>query len=332
MPIDETSGNGAAPAISFAEILETVRHLPPPDLEAKTAAELALKRLGEGHAGGAAAVLGRLTPVVPWLAAWQGRSPAETRHPRLILFAGTHGLAARAGIPPAATRARVDIFSANRAPASAACQVADADLRLYELDLETPTDDAADGPAMSERMAAQAMAYGMMGVDQGLHLLALGTVSEGGRLSAAALACALAGGEAADWLPPGAPAAERQAVGAAVARHADAIASPLDALARLGGFEVAALIGAMIAARLARTPVLLDGFEAGVAALLLWAVDTRAIDHCLAAHVTDAGHRRLLDRIGREPLLDLGIAAGEGLGAAMAIPLVRAAANAADPV
>jgi nicotinate-nucleotide--dimethylbenzimidazole phosphoribosyltransferase len=101
---------------------------------------------------------------------------------------------------------------------------------------------------------------------------------------------------------------------------------PLDVLARVGGFELAAIAGAVMAARLARTPVLLDGFACTAAASVLHAMDAQALDHCLVAHRSaEPAHRRLLDRIGKTPLLDLGMRLGEASGAALAIGLVKAA-------
>jgi nicotinate-nucleotide--dimethylbenzimidazole phosphoribosyltransferase len=100
----------------------------------------------------------------------------------------------------------------------------------------------------------------------------------------------------------------------------------LDILARLGGHEIAAMCGAVIAARMARTPVLLDGFVSTAAAAVLHAMDAQALDHCLVAHVSaEPGHRRLLARLGKAPLLDLNMRLGEGSGAALALNILKAA-------
>ena len=94
----------------------------------------------------------------------------------------------------------------------------------------------------------------------------------------------------------------------------------------LGGHELAAIVGAVIAARMARMPVLLDGFVSTAAAAVLHAVDEHALDHCVVAHCSaEPGHRRLLARIGKPPLLSLGMRLGEASGAALAISIVRAA-------
>ena len=172
----------------------------------------------------------------------------------------------------------------------------------------------------------------MIAVDHGLHLLCLGEMGIGNTTSAAAICTALFGGVAADWVGPGTGvdgaglARKAAAVDAGIAANRQALADPMQVLRCLGGLELAAIVGAVLAARLARTPVLLDGFACTAAAAVLWAVDPKALDHCLVAHVSaEPGHRHLLDRIGCQAVLDLGMRLGEGSGAALAINIVRAA-------
>ena len=112
----------------------------------------------------------------------------------------------------------------------------------------------------------------------------------------------------------------------ALALHGDHLSDPLEVLRRLGGREIAALVGAILAARLQRVPVILDGFVVCAAAAILHAMDPGAVDHCLAAHVSaEQAHRRVLDRLGKTPLLDLGLRLGEGSGAGLALGLLKAA-------
>src|SRR6202030_932948 len=134
----------------------------------------------------------------------------------------------------------------------------------------------------------------------------------------------LFGGAAELWTGPGTgvagPAleAKRAVVAEAVARHRPSSRDPFDMLRRLGGLEFAAIAGAVMAARLARVPVVLDGFACTAAAAVLFAADPRALDHCIVAHrSTEPGHSRLLARIGKAPLLDLGMRLGEGSGATL---------------
>ena len=119
---------------------------------------------------------------------------------------------------------------------------------------------------------------------------------------------------------------KREIVGAAVERHRDAAGNPLELLRRLGGYELAAIAGAVLAARMGRVPVVLDGFASTAAAAVLFAIDPHALDHCLVAHVSaEPGHRRLLDKIGKKALFDFGMRLGEASGATLAIAVLKAA-------
>jgi len=316
------------PVASLAELRALLAELPGPDLEARSLAatrEAALTK--------PAGALGRLEELAAWLAAWQGRHPPRLGRPRVAVFAGNHGVAARgvSAYPAEVTAQMVANFVAGGAAVNQLCRAADADLRVYEMSLDRPTADFTVEPAMSEDDCARAAAYGMMAVEPGLDLLCLGEMGIGNTTSAAALCCALFGGKAADWVGPGTgvagPALARKvaAVAAGVARHAGA-GDPLEILRRLGGQELAAICGAILAARLARTPVLLDGFACTAAAAVLFAADRHALDHCVVAHVSaEPGHRRLLARLGKAPLFDLGMRLGEASGAALAIPILKAA-------
>ena len=281
-----------------------------------------------------AGALGRLEEITAWLAGWQGRHPPRLERPRVCVFAGNHGVAARgvSAYPAAVTAQMVQNFIAGGAAINQLCKIAAADLRVYEMALDRPTADFTEGPAMSEEDCAKAMAYGMMAVEPGLDLLCLGEMGIANTTSAAALAHALFGGSAAEWTGPGTGVAgaalqrKTDVVAAGVDLHRPAARDAFDVLRRLGGQELAAICGAVMAARLARTPVLLDGFACTAAAAVLHAVDRRALDHCLVAHVSaEPGHRRLLQAIGKTALFDFGMRLGEASGAALAIPILKAA-------
>jgi nicotinate-nucleotide--dimethylbenzimidazole phosphoribosyltransferase len=150
--------------------------------------------------------------------------------------------------------------------------------------------------------------------------------------SAAALCLALFGGSAEAWTGPGTGVAgaqldqKREIVAAAAERHRDAAGNPFELLRRLGGNELAAIAGAVLAARMGRVPVVLDGFTATAAAAVLYATDPRALDHCIVAHVSaEPGHKRLLDIIGKRALFDLGMRLGEASGATLAIAILKGA-------
>lgn len=318
------------PLATFDEMRALLRELPPPDLAAGKAV-----RAREGQLTKPPGALGRLEDISYWMACWQGRETPLLDRPRVAVFAGNHGVAqARpvSAFPVAVTAQMVANFQAGGAAVNQLCGVADSDLQVYELDLETPTKDFTQGPAMDEETCARAMAYGMMAVAPGVHLLCLGEMGIGNTTSASALCTALLGGSATDWVGPGTGVDEAgltikaQAIEDGIAANQDRLKDPLEVLRCLGGVELAAIAGAIIAARMAQVPVLLDGFACTTAAMVLWSIDPRSIDHCLVAHVSaEPGHRRLLARLGREALLDLNMRLGEASGAALAINIVKAA-------
>jgi nicotinate-nucleotide--dimethylbenzimidazole phosphoribosyltransferase len=318
----------AAPTL--AEMRALLADMPGPDLAAGTAAAQREAQLTKP-----AGALGRLEEIAHWLATWQGRHPAVVNHPRTAVFAGNHGVAAQgvSAFPAAVTAQMVANFVAGGAAVNQLCRAVDADLRVYEMSLDEPTADFTIAPAMSDADCALAMAYGMMAVEPGVDLIALGEMGIANTTSAAALACALWGGDAKDWSGPGtgvagaALANKIAVVQRAVTLHKPQAEDALDLLRRLGGRELAAIAGAVIAARRARVPVLLDGYAATAAASVLQKMDPRALDHCLVAHCSaEPGHRLLLERIGKAPLFDLGMRLGEASGATLAIAIVKAAA------
>jgi nicotinate-nucleotide--dimethylbenzimidazole phosphoribosyltransferase len=319
----------ADPVADLDEMRALLAHLPGPDLEAGTAATLRQTQLTKP-----AGALGRLEELAIWLATWQARHPPRLDHPRTLVFAGNHGVAARgvSAYPAAVTAQMVQNFIAGGAAVNQLCRVLDAGLKVYEMNLDTPTGDIVVEPAMSETECAKAMAYGMMAVEPGIDALALGEMGIGNTTAAAALCAGLFGGAAELWTGPGtgvagaALEAKQRAVAEAVALHRQSARDPFDMLRRLGGLELAAIAGAVLAARLGRVPVVLDGFASTAAAGVLYAADRHALDHCVVGHVsTEPGHRRLLERIGQRPLLDLGMRLGEASGATLAFAVLRAA-------
>ena len=265
--------------------------------------------------------LGRLGQVAAWLSTWSGRTPPTVTRPVIAIYAGANGVAARSG---AATRSRLEAIAAGGAVVNAFAQLQGAGLDAFDLALDRPTPDIVRQAAMSDRACAGTVAFGMEALAKTPDLLLVDAIGEGGEIASAALAHALHGGEPGDWCRP----EEAELVGAAVARAGEGGA--LERLAQLGGREIAAAVGAIVAARVQRVPVILDGYGAAAAVAVLKAERPGAVDHCLAGNVTShPGHRRLLERIGLPPLLDLGLDAGEGAGAAAALALAKLACAAA---
>lgn len=301
---------------------------PGPDLVAAEAA-----RARQGQLTKPPGSLGRLEDLAVWLAGWQGREKPGVERPQILIFAGNHGVAARgvSAFPPEVTVQMVANFRAGGAAINQLARVAGASMGVHALHLDRPTADFTEGPAMSEAEVVEALWTGWEAVDAAADLLVVGEMGIGNTTSAAALACALYGGAAEDWVGRGtgvdaAGLARKAAVVAAgVARHGGA--DPLEVLRCLGGREIAAMAGAMARARSLRLPVILDGFIACAAAAVLDRAVPGSLDHAVAGHRSAEGaHGALLDRLGKEPLLDLGLRLGEGSGAALAISIVRAAA------
>lgn len=320
-------------------------------LDSPAAFAAALSRLPDADAGARAAAtarqarltkpagsLGRLEEIAIFLAGWQGVERPQLERGRAIVFAGNHGVVAQgvSAFPAAVTAQMVANFAAGGAAINALAGAAGLSLRVVPLELDRPTADFTAAAAMTAEECLAALQAGADAVGDA-DLLVLGEMGIGNTTAAAALAAASFGGSGADWAGPGTGvdgsglARKAAAVDAAMALHRPACDNAFEILRRVGGREIAAMAGAMLAARHARVPVLLDGFVV-TAALAPLARDNPAITaHCLAGHCSaEPGHRRLLAQLGLVPLLQLDMRLGEGSGAAVAALLVRAALAAHD--
>ncbi|MDD9918043.1 MAG: nicotinate-nucleotide--dimethylbenzimidazole phosphoribosyltransferase [Rhodospirillaceae bacterium] len=314
---------------SFDEMRELLAGMPGPDDGA-----VEKVRAREAQLTKPAGALGRLESLTEWFAAWQGRHPPQLERPRVAVFVANHGVTARdvSAYPTSVTAQMVENFQASGAAINQLCLQQDADLRVYEMALDHPTQDFTQEPAMTEAECARARAYGMMAVEDGVDALCLGEMGIGNTTSAAAICCALFGGSASDWVGAGTgvtgDALERKlkAVEDAMTLHGAAFDDPFEVLRRLGGHELSAITGAVLAARIARVPVLLDGYACTAAAAILNRIESTALDHCLVGHLSaEPGHRRLVQQLGQTPLLDLEMRLGEGTGATVALGVLRAA-------
>ncbi|MGM4981356.1 nicotinate-nucleotide--dimethylbenzimidazole phosphoribosyltransferase [Rhizobium sp. SG570] len=315
--------------LPFDDFRTLLRDLPGPDAQALVAA-----RERDAQLTKPPGALGRLEEIAFWLAAWTGRPPAVTR-PLVAIFAGNHGVT-KQGItpfPPSVTQQMVENFAAGGAAINQICVTYDLGLKVFDLALDFPTADITEEPALSERDCAATMAFGMEAIAGGTDLLCIGEMGIGNTTIAAAIHYALYGGKAEDWVGPGTGSEGEMlrrkivAVEKAVALHRAHLSDPLEVLRRLGGREIAAMAGAILAARMERIPVIIDGYVATAAASVLKAANPSALDHCLIGHVSaEPGHLRSIEKLGKTPLLALGMRLGEGTGAALAAGIVKAAA------
>jgi nicotinate-nucleotide--dimethylbenzimidazole phosphoribosyltransferase len=278
--------------------------------------------------------LGRLEEIVGFLAAWQGKPEPSIERPLVAVFAGNHGVVEKgvSAYPASVTRAMMDNFTAGGAAINQICAAYGIGLKVFDLALDVPTKDITKAPALEEKEAAATFAFGMEAIAGEVDLLCLGEMGIGNTTIAAAIYHSLYGGLAADWVGRGTGvddlglARKIAAVEAAVAHHKGHLSDPLEVMRRLGGREIAAIAGAILAARIERIPVILDGYVVCAAAAILHALDKTALDHCIAGHLSAEGaHKEVLRRLGKEPLLDLGLRLGEGSGAALAFGMIKAA-------
>ncbi len=317
-------------ALPFDDFRQLIATLPAADTQAEARVRALFARADKPDAS-----LGRIEDIAGWLAAWTGRAPPVVRKPLVAIFAGNHGVA-RHGISPrpmTATADAVELCAAGGAAINQVCVAHDLGLQVFDLALDLPTGDITKEAALDERGCAATMAFGMEAVAGGTDLLCLGDLGVGNSTVAAALLAALYGGTGADWVGSGSGAdaammvRKAVAVDDALACHGAHLGDPLEALRRVGGREFAALAGAILAARVQKIPVLIDGLAALAAAAVLHEVNLRALDHCmLAGRPPEPAEARTAERLGLRPLLDLGISHGEGVGAGLAAGVVKAAA------
>jgi nicotinate-nucleotide--dimethylbenzimidazole phosphoribosyltransferase len=319
-----------ASGLPFDDFRSLLKAMPGPDLDA-----LAAVRKRDPFLTKPPGALGRLEEIVEWLAQWSGKhKPAVTR-PLVAVFAGNHGVTAQ-GVSPYPSEVTVQMvanFAAGGAAINQICIAHDLGLKVYDLALDIPTQDITQDAAMDEKTCAATMAFGMEAIAGGTDLLCIGEMGIGNTTVAAAIFHALFGGQPEDWVGAGTGAdsegmkRKSDAVRRAAALHGAHLKDPLEVLRRLGGREIAAMAGAILAARMQRVPVIVDGFVATSAAAILFKADPSALDHCLFGHVSaEKAHRLALDKLGKRPLLDLGMRLGEATGAALAAGIVKAAA------
>lgn len=278
--------------------------------------------------------LGRLEELAIWLARWQGHECPRLDNVTIAVFAGNHGVAARgvSAYPAEVTAQMVQNFAGGGAAINQIAKAANAELKVMPLELDRPTRDFTIAAAMDDDEFLHAIDTGYRSVPDNCDLLAVGEMGIANTTTAAALCMALLGGSVLRWVGRGTGvdnaglARKRVAIEAAQKFHHGVLGDPLKVASCMGGRELAAIAGAVLAARQRRIAVLLDGFVATAAILPLARIDRRILNHCRAGHVSaEAGHRALLQDLKLDPLLDLGMRLGEASGAGVAILLLRAA-------
>ena len=276
--------------------------------------------------------LGDLEDWTVFLAGWQRQVRCDSC--TIHVYAGRHGVNCHgvSAYPDVVTQQMVVNFKNGGAAINQLAQWGDAALRVHGLWLDEATADFVTGDAMTQERFCEAMQKGFDSVSPDDDVIALGEMGIGNSTSSAAVCHALYGGDAKDWVGRGTGVSgdplhhKIEAVARSVQYHEGQWDSPFDLLRRMGGYEMVAMAGGIIAARMARVPVILDGFICCAVAAVLQRWSSDALDHCLVGHQSaEKSHATLLDKIGKKPMLNLNMALGEGSGAACALGLLKAA-------
>jgi nicotinate-nucleotide--dimethylbenzimidazole phosphoribosyltransferase len=315
------------------------------DVRAAALEELARKTKPRGS-------LGRLEQLAAQIAAVHGTIAPEPLRPAIVVAAGDHGVAAEgvSAYPQEVTHQMLANFASGGAAICVLARSLGADLHVVDAGVVEPfehpavrsvrlgagTANAALGPAMSRATASEAIERGASLAaelaDASANVVALGDMGIGNTTSAAALSCALLGREPAEMCGPGTGLDAR-----GIERKVDVVErmlavndlsgdDPIGALAAVGGFEIGFLAGVALGSAAAGAVVVLDGFITGASALVAAGLDPALGGYLVASHRSpEPGHEAVLDALGLEPLLDLGLRLGEASGAALALPLLEAA-------
>ena len=276
-----------------------------------------------------------LDEIAAWVAGWQRTDAPTIDRPAALVFAADHGVAAATKVsayPTGITEALFGAFQQGRSTISAFAQIAGATVDAIDVGIGRPTGDIRYEAAMSPERFDEVVETAFTAVDRlDCDLLVLGEIGIGNTTPSAAIAAALAGGETAAWVGRGTGvddeglARKRAAVQESVRRIAG-VTHPLEILREVGGTELVAIAAATIAARHRSIPVVLDGYVVTSAVLPLAMLNSGVLDHCTVGHCsTEPGHRKLLERLDKRPLLDLDMRLGEGSGAMAAVPLIAMA-------
>ena len=299
--------------------------------------------------------LGQLEAVAIQLAGLQGQLKPRVDHLWIAIFAGDHGVVAEgvSAYPQAVTGQMLHNFVNGGAAISVLARQLGAQLDVVDLGTVSPmlnlagvrhvqlgagTANFANGPAMTDAQGLKALQAGRDSVlrarEQGCQLFIGGEMGIGNTASASAVASALLQCPASLLTGPGTGldaagvSHKARVIERALAFHAGLLDDPLQALFRLGGFEIAALAGAYVACAQAGVVALVDGFICTVAAMVAVRLNPECRQWLICSHRgAEQGHRHVLESLEAEPLLDLGLRLGEGSGAALAVPLLRLACD-----
>jgi len=285
--------------------------------------------------------LARLDEVAAWLASWQRTAQPRVTHPAAVVFVADHGVADEgvSAYPSAVTAEMLRALRTGAATAAVMARELGAQLEVVDVGVGDPSANLRVEAALDEARFRRCFAIGRETVAAlDADIVVFGEMGIGNTTPAAAVSAGVFGGPAEEWTGRGTGiddarwAAKVAVIDDALRRLPDGC-PPLEVLRQVGGPELVAIAGAVLEARRRSLPVVLDGFVVTAAVAPLEAAAHGALDHCIAGHCSgEPGHRLLLEKLGKPPLLDLGLRLGEGSGALAALPVVGLAAACVNDV
>lgn len=278
--------------------------------------------------------LGKLEKYAIWMAGWQKKKHPTMDNFQCLIFAANHGVAKKnvSAYPAEVTEQMVKNFQNGGAAINQLCDFADIKLSVIPISLEKPTNDFSEEKAMSYDETISAMQLGFDSVPTSCDLLILGEMGISNTTVATAISCALYNGPVNKWTGKGTGISEYKlknkisVIKTGLKLHGTNFNSVCKILKSFGGREMAAIVGAIIAARIIGIPVLLDGFISTVSAATLCLFKKNILEHCLISHLSsEPAHRHVISRLKKEPIVDLNMRLGEGSGGAVAALIIKAA-------
>ncbi len=281
--------------------------------------------------------LGRLEELACWLAGWQQTEKPTAKQVTVTLFAANHGITVQniSPFPAEVTAQMVHNFRQDGAAINQIGKASDIELSVKPIKLEQPTGDISKEKAMSSEECLAALNIGAASLNAADDIVIPGEMGIGNTTIASIICAKLYGGGGQKWAGAGTGldkegiAHKSKVIDQALAYHRQTFSDPFTLLCHIGGREVAAICGLILAARISRIPVILDGFIVGAAAAALTVGTDNTLDHCIAGHLSnEQAHKELLKKLGLDPaLLNLGMRLGEATGAALAVQIVRNAVS-----
>ena len=278
--------------------------------------------------------LGKLEKYAIWMAGWQKKEKPTINNFQCLVFAGNHGVARRkvSAYPSEVTEQMVKNFINGGAAINQLCNLSDIKLSVIPISLENPTKDFSEEKAMNPDETLSAMKLGYNSVPKKCDLLLLGEMGISNTTSATAIACALFKTSVKKWTGLGTGISEKNlknkisVIQKGLKLHGKKFDSVIEILSCFGGREMAAIVGSVIAARVRGIPILLDGFVSTVSAATLTIFNKNILEHCLISHLSsEPGHKGIILKLKKEPILDLNMRLGEASGGAVASLIIKAA-------